>query len=66
MREITSLAQAEYCPDQRTVSASDSSGAAVQPGLLPPGGEISDSDGLEMLSSVLLQPIETNEGRPGG
>jgi hypothetical protein len=59
MREITSLAQAEYCPDQRTVSASDSSGAAVQRGMLPPGGEDSDRDGLGMLSSVFLQKIET-------
>ena len=59
MREIISLAQAEYCPGQRALGASDSSGAAVQGALLPPDRRFINSGGLEMLSSVHLQPIET-------
>ena len=59
MRKINSLAHAEYCPGQRALGASDSSGAAVQGALLPPGGELGVTTGIEMPSSVPLQPIET-------
>jgi hypothetical protein len=59
MRKITSLAHAVYCPGQRSLTASDSSGAAVQGVLLPPGVAFSRGGGLKMLSSVVLQKIET-------
>jgi len=59
MKKITPLAQASYCPGQRALGASDSSGAAVQGVLLPPGGELGVNNGIEMLSSLPLQPIET-------
>jgi hypothetical protein len=59
MRKITSLAQAVYCPSQRALGASDSSGAAVQGALLPPGSELEVTTGIEMLSSVVLQQIDS-------
>jgi len=59
MRKITSLAHGVYCPGQRAIGASDSSGAAVQGALLPPGGGLGVTTGIEMLSSAPLQPIET-------
>ena len=61
MSETNPLAHARYCPGQRALGASDSSGAAVQGALLPPDRRFINSGGLEMLSSVHLQPIETFE-----
>ena len=59
MRRVVSFSQVEYCPGQRALGASDSSGAAVQGILLPPGGGLGMNTGIEMLSSLPLQPIET-------